>query len=405
MIKRQHFAKKYRGYREVREWFAHTIKPRMDSSAAVDFGLATKAVEDIGDKFHTFNDIECNDLRTTLNGIESRKQGRVRLSSFYNMSRFTHWRFTESADWLKTLGALDDSDAKNPSVIIPNYVMARPNCLEASNLYAVCCRNTCEDLMAHLEREIGHSKTTPARVSELVAALPSDTVQAPRQLPQTLLDRLDQVAASNNGEVPLHGRLFTQWMHHAFPRECPYPHETGTLNPQTADEWMRGSGQTVHVSEEEMHELIQNDVCARDWEGNPDCDQEDTDLPWSPVEELLTAPQRGEENDDASIGTLVQEAVVVFGFVGGAFTVLLLALLPKPRGVIQPRVHPMLLDAKRLSILSVLTFASLAYSVDLLDGSIFSFALAASLILYMATLVSDRSMVRKDGKMSLPKDI
>ena len=32
------------------------------------------------------------------------------------------------------LGALDETDKEHPMVIIPNYVMARPNCLEATSL-------------------------------------------------------------------------------------------------------------------------------------------------------------------------------------------------------------------------------------------------------------------------------
>ena len=27
----------------------------------------------------------------------------------------------------------------------------------------------------------------------------------------------------NGGEVPLHGLLFAQWLHYAFPNECPHP--------------------------------------------------------------------------------------------------------------------------------------------------------------------------------------
>ncbi len=39
-------------------------------------------------------------------------------------------------------------------VIVPNYVGSRPQCLTASNYYALCCRNECEDLMGALEAEI-----------------------------------------------------------------------------------------------------------------------------------------------------------------------------------------------------------------------------------------------------------
>merc|ERR1719401_2735382 len=109
-----------------------------------DIQAAAMVANDVGEQYHTFNDVECTDLRQTLQNIEGRRPGRVRLSTFYNMSRYSHWRFTETQDYLRALGALDESDAKQPAVIIPNYVASRPQCLEASGLYAVCCRNECE---------------------------------------------------------------------------------------------------------------------------------------------------------------------------------------------------------------------------------------------------------------------
>ena len=48
--------------------------------------------------------------------------------------------------------------------------------------------------------------------------------------------RLDEIASLHAGPVPLHSRLFRQWMHHAYPRECPYPHEAGDLSVKIAKE-------------------------------------------------------------------------------------------------------------------------------------------------------------------------
>ena len=67
-----------------------------------------------------------------------------------------------------------------------------------------------------------------------------------------MLEKLDEAAAHHGGTVQLHGRLFGQWMHHAFPRECPFPHVAGATNPQTPDEWMEGKGQESLASNDEM---------------------------------------------------------------------------------------------------------------------------------------------------------
>merc|ERR1719245_2897961 len=124
-------------------------------------------------------------------------------------------------------------------------------------------------------------------------AMPSDTVAAPRNLSSALLGRLAQVAESNDGVVPIHGRLFAQWMHHAFPRECPYPHEAGTTSPQTPDEWMRGTGhQSTKASKEEMLKQVESDTCMitgpSAGSGCGDEWERGAELPWSKTEELLT---------------------------------------------------------------------------------------------------------------------
>merc|ERR1719201_2336839 len=90
------------------------------------------------------------------------------------------------------------------------------------------------------------------RIAELVAKLPSSTRTAPRQLSPTLRRRLDEIADAHGGSVPLHGRLFSQWMHHAYPRECPYPHIPGTTNQLSAKQWEKESGIGAAATHEEL---------------------------------------------------------------------------------------------------------------------------------------------------------
>merc|ERR1719189_495257 len=92
--------------------------------------------------------------------------------------------------------------------------------------------------MARLERSIASSAAKPQVIAELVSATPSDTVSAPRGLTAPLRRRLDDIADRHGGRIPIHGRLFAQWMHHAFPNECPYPHTSGSLAaPLSPVEW------------------------------------------------------------------------------------------------------------------------------------------------------------------------
>merc|ERR1719356_1979302 len=39
----------------------------------------------------------------------------------------------------------------------------------------------------------------------------------------TMLSELNGTAQAHGGRVPLHGHAFAEWLHHAFPLDCPYP--------------------------------------------------------------------------------------------------------------------------------------------------------------------------------------
>ena len=63
---------------------------------------------------------------------------------------------------------------------------------------------------------------------------------------------LKDIADHHGGTVPLHGRLFAQWLHHAYPRECLYPHLSGTTQPMSANEWKRETGDSSTSSTEAL---------------------------------------------------------------------------------------------------------------------------------------------------------
>ena len=127
----------------------------------------------------------------------------------------------------------------------------------SSKYYSVCCIDECEDLIGHLEQEIRAPVAEPDRIAGLVAALASPTTPANRTLPAQLLRRLDEIAADNGGVVSLHGRLFAQWMHHAYPRECPFPHVSGTTMPSRSATFVESTGHGAIVDAEDMAGIIQ----------------------------------------------------------------------------------------------------------------------------------------------------
>lgn len=288
-------------------------------TASVDFAAVTKIAEEVGRNFYELNNLDCQSMKSALMEMEDRKPGRVRLSDFYNKSRVTKWAFTEKVDYLRTLGALDETNASNPLVIYSNYIMSMPQCLKSSSLYTVCCPNECEPILSSLEREVGALQADPDVIAEIVRGMSTDTVDAPRELSETLMQRLREISALHGGRVPLHGRLFAQWLHHAFPRECPFPHQASATSPLTPDEWIKetGNADSQATEEEMLKHIVPDDTCPVT--GCPKGEDEDG-LPWNPLEELLQSTQQysGIVNGESEMKLLLEEVDEVGQEVGSS---------------------------------------------------------------------------------------
>jgi len=272
------------------EWMQTISKSIYSDASGLDFNAVGLIAKEIGAKYSEFNSQNCAAMKAALLHDESQKAGRVRLPDFYRKRVGGSFQFGEKIEYLRASGVLDESDPKQPQVIIPNYLAHRGNCVEQSSFYLICCANQCEGLMGKLENAIASEMALPGQIIPLVSALSSDTVTTPRTLSPTLTGRLYSIAKSNSGQVPLHGRLFAQWMHHAFPRECPFPHEEGNMSPQTPNEWMQESGhETAEASIEDTkaHFDADTDQQLKGAEAMKHHNFVENQLQWSEVDEPL----------------------------------------------------------------------------------------------------------------------
>jgi hypothetical protein len=262
--------------REVRR----EVLDRADANPnMLSFNDTMEVLGEIGERYGRWQDLECRELKHDLIKLENQGTGRVLLKDFYGAAAGGAWQFSESVQYLRQIGALDESDPARLKVIIANYINAPSNCVASSNFYSVCCIDECEALIGQLERTIAAPQATPERVAEVISALPSPTVEAPRELPASLRGHLDEIARHHgNGLIPLHGRLLAQVMHHAFPRECNFPHVTGTTRLQTLEEWIGENGhESATATREEMMQHIENAIPHK----------EEESLPWVEEEELF----------------------------------------------------------------------------------------------------------------------
>jgi len=228
---------------------------------------------------HNFGSLtkdECRGLKEELLEMEVRGTGRVMLSDFYSNSKL---QMHESVDYLRNQATLEEEGIASPRLIISNYVTAASRCTPFSSYFSICCQDECEGILARLERIIGTPTSTPVRIAEEVSMLSSDTRSAPWEISPQLLGRLQEIAGHHQGLVPLHGRLFMQWMHHAFPTECTFPHVSGTTRPLSQDDWLV------------LHDV--EDVLALETDrlkfavATAETNSTIVDLPWMAVEELV----------------------------------------------------------------------------------------------------------------------
>ena len=113
------------------------------SSGGYDFSLVARVAERVGERFGNFQHQECQTIKDSLVKIEDRGTGRVLLSDFYKPGLDGQWQFQETAAYLRTIGALDESNPSKPSVIIVNYLTSPANCIASSSFYSVCCLDEC----------------------------------------------------------------------------------------------------------------------------------------------------------------------------------------------------------------------------------------------------------------------
>jgi len=254
---------------------AHSIMSREYS-----FNDAHEVAGAISKSFASYWETECQAIKSSLVAMDKGNTGRVRLSDFYGSNMDGEWRFGESEAYLRDLGALDDSSWRGPQVIIPNYMQAASNCIVTTPNYLVCCVNECEDILGEIERAFQKPVAPVDKMLNLVANMTNFDDERP-DLNGTLGAQLHRIAEVHGGQVPLHGRLFAQWLHYVFPRECPFPHKTGATVSQTPAE--RGDGMLASKDEVEQHASTRNDQTVKSFLA----EEEDVMSQWTEDEELI----------------------------------------------------------------------------------------------------------------------
>lgn len=265
------------------------------------FKEANQIAQQIAENFGLWSNHECQSMSATLQDMDPFERGRVRLTDFYHKSG-SAWQFRESVAYLRSIGALDESSpALGPQVIIPNYVLGMANCITSTPYFSVCCVNQCQPFLQKIEETVKMPEVPAAMLADVVSDL-SFTLGEPKNVTKHLLARLEQIAEMNHGLVPLHGRLFSQWLHFMFPRECPYPHLAGTTQPATVEEYELEAGEnSATVTDEDANALSQEASKSKVTDFSQS--SKAGEAAWEMKEELLSAstPSDSKAFDAASL--------------------------------------------------------------------------------------------------------
>jgi len=244
------------------------------------FQLESQVVRNLARAYGHWKNVECRQMASELKGLDLMGSGRVPLDKFYSQPKSANYVFSESTEYLQQIGALDEVGDVKPQVRIANYLTGPSNCIASSTFFSVCCLSECEGLMRELEQKIRAPTASADQILGLVGNMSSSSVEAPRDLPEKLVDKLWVIAERHQGKVPLHARLFAQWMHFVFPSECPYPRaveDTAVFRPS---HW---SGQQRATATDEERQRCVSKLALR-----PETTMEESLLSqWDDVEVLL----------------------------------------------------------------------------------------------------------------------
>eukprot|EP00746_Dinoflagellata_sp_MGD_P166988 gnl/MRDRNA2_/MRDRNA2_97260_c0_seq1.p1 gnl/MRDRNA2_/MRDRNA2_97260_c0~~gnl/MRDRNA2_/MRDRNA2_97260_c0_seq1.p1 ORF type:complete len:553 (-),score=102.45 gnl/MRDRNA2_/MRDRNA2_97260_c0_seq1:88-1746(-) len=215
----------------------------------------------ISEEFGPWSSYECHDMKDILSEKDVHETGRVKLSDFYRASKDGAWQFLEPSEYLRQLGALDESSSYlGPQVIIPNYITGMSNCITSAPFFSICCLNECDLINEHIESEITSPNGTVSQILNAVETLPSFP-----EISEQMRTKLEEISILDGGSIPLHGRLFAQWLHFTFPRDCPYPHAAGSITPKTQMQWREMVGDELEsVTDEEIKQHIETAQASRD---------------------------------------------------------------------------------------------------------------------------------------------
>jgi len=335
LVSRQ-FAGAWKALVTLRKKAIGTIGKKKDKDSpqrTYSFDDALNVVRDVANEFGHLQNDECMTLKEQLQSKDPSGSGLVPLHSFYfdSQGKLDH-HFEESPEYLRSMGVLDET-LPPPQVLIANFIAGPSNCVLSASQYKICCIPECQGILGYFESKMQAPVGSPTQILSAAAnmyGLRHPTAGMSLEEDSPLAQALQQVASMHGGKVPLHSRLFAQWLHVAFPSECPYPHPSGYFEYLTPDEYQHKTGVSPDIGKNDLsvvsytRKMFQNASIAG---------QDDPLSQWTLVEEMLAGPIEEDEDSNFHVG-------ILGGAIGGASSLGLLLLVNAILMWRSPKVAP-----------------------------------------------------------------
>lgn len=210
-------------WKQLKKYVAETTRRALPLEERYSFKSAMPAFLELFRTYGSFQNLDCQDMKTVLRGLDETGHGRVSLEAFYSVPEVPNSRFyfRESSQKLDGLGLVDWS-LWMPRVVATNYVDGAHNCVAPNPHFSICCIDECGSLLRQMEAGVEAPTSSPEKLLDIAKQL---TLRG--NLTKELEDRLYEIAHANGGQVSLHGRLFAQWLHLWQPYKCAYPQLPG----------------------------------------------------------------------------------------------------------------------------------------------------------------------------------
>eukprot|EP00933_Yihiella_yeosuensis_P017190 TRINITY_DN1442_c0_g1_i3.p1 TRINITY_DN1442_c0_g1~~TRINITY_DN1442_c0_g1_i3.p1 ORF type:complete len:706 (-),score=170.07 TRINITY_DN1442_c0_g1_i3:87-2204(-) len=202
--------KSYDGWGDIKNLIKDAVAKHAGS---ITLNNSISAADEILESFNQVSGALCGDLQRHMTDLPEGSTGRVPLSHLRIASGTSFFR--ERTEYLRELGALDETDAKNPRVLIPNYIHGPSNCDGTTSFYDLCCPNECEMKLERLEHALASNpEGDGARI--IADKLGTELTAVQKQ-------QLKEITRSESGHFFLHGKRFAQFLNEVLPGQCPRP--------------------------------------------------------------------------------------------------------------------------------------------------------------------------------------